>query len=145
MQALQMAEHGPENLLRQVGIAFLVGVGKIIAAGWRGGAQRHQQPTVQAQGIAHVVETDGMSKLRVDQTDQMTPWTEGARLFVHPSLPRQFGNQMRRNQIAKLSQNSKLAAAWSSRFIFFIPVEWQGKISASSFFLSLYGMAVKSI
>jgi len=25
---------------------------------------------------------------------------------------------------------------------FFIPVEWQGKISASSFFLSLYGMAV---
>jgi hypothetical protein len=49
---------------------------------------------------------------------------------------------MRRNQIAKLSQNSKLAAAWSSRFIFFIPVEWQGKISASSFFLSLYGMAV---
>ena len=114
LEGLQMAEHRPEELLRQAGVALLVGVGEIIAARRRGPAQRHQQPLCSRKRVADVVEADGVGKLRVDQADQMAPRAEGARLLVHAGLPRQFRNQIRRDQIANLPQYSKLdcGLAW---------------------------------
>jgi len=117
LESLQMVEHRPENLFRQAGVSFLVGVREIIAAGRSGRPQRHKQTTVQSQPVADVVEANGMGKLRINQADQMAPRTEGARFLVHAGLPRQLRNQMRWNQIANLPQYGKLTAAWNRCFI----------------------------
>jgi len=117
LESLQMAEHRPENLFRQAGVSFLVGVGEIIAAWWRRGTESHQQTAMKSQCIADVVETNGVGELRINQTDQMTPRTEGASLLVHTGLLRQLRNKIRWNQIANLPQYSKLTAAWNCCFI----------------------------
>lgn len=66
----------------------------------------------------------------------MTPGTEGAGLFLHPGLARQLGHEVAGNEIAKLTQNGKLAAAWSGRFIFFHPCRVAGQ--SLRFKLSLF-------
>ncbi len=58
-----------------------------------------------------------MDELRVQQTDRVTPRTEGARLIQSPGLPRYFGDFMRRNEIANLAQNVKPGPC---RFDFFV-------------------------
>jgi len=130
LEGLQMAEHRPENLLRQVGVSFLVGMGKIIAAWWYCCTKRHQQTAVQTQRVADVVEANGMGKLRINQADQMAPRTEGSCLLVHASLLSQLRNQIRRNQIANLPQYSKLTAAWN-RCCFFHPCRVAGQTGFS--------------
>ena len=58
------------------------------------------------QCVADVVKPDGMGQLRKEQTDHMTPWPEGARLFIDPVPPRQFFRQMRRDKFTKLMQGA---------------------------------------
>ena len=49
----------------------------------------------------------------------MTPWSEGASFLFYPSFARQFGNQMGRNEVAKLVENSESAIGWLVPFVFF--------------------------
>jgi len=117
LESLQMTEHRPENLFRKIGVSFLVGMREIIAA-WRScTTQCHQLSIVKPQPVTDVVEANGMGKLGINQTDQMAPRTEGARLLVHAGLLCQLRNQIRWNQIANLPQYSKLTAAWNCCFI----------------------------
>ena len=116
-----MAEHGPENLLCQGRVSLLVGVRKIIAAGRRGSAQCDQQPAVQAERIAHIIEADGVSMLRVDEAHQMAPRREGSHLGMHTRLPRQLRDQMWRDQVAELPQNRKRTASRAGVILLFHP------------------------
>jgi hypothetical protein len=141
LKGLQMAKHRPEDLLGKARVALLVGMGKIIAARRRGCPQRAQRSAVQPQGIANVVEPDGVCELGVDQADQMAPRREGARFFVHTDLSRQLRHQIGRNQIANLPQHSKLAAAWCVCLIH--PCRVTGPaFHAKPFSLPRYGTAV---
>ena len=62
--------------------------------------------------VADIVKTDGMGQLREQHADHMTPWTEGSRHGSHAGLARKFRNQMRRNQIANLSENAEFGCGW---------------------------------
>jgi len=78
--------------------------------------QRHR---VQTQGIAHVVESRTVGQLGVEQADDMTPGTEGAGVISHTGLASQERHQMRRNEVAKLAQQRKLADCWLVSCLFF--------------------------
>jgi hypothetical protein len=67
---------------------------------------------VQPQRVTDVVQTDGVSQLRKEHTDYVTPRSEGSRHGIHAGLARKFRNQMRWNQIAKLPQNSEFGGGW---------------------------------
>lgn len=112
LERLQMTEHGPEELFGHFRIASAVGVREGVFAGGRGPAQGRERTGVQAQGVAHVVETQSVSQLRVEQTHDMAPRPEGAGVIFHTGLPRQFGHQVGGNKIAKLTENGELAGRW---------------------------------
>ena len=125
-----MAEHRPENLFRKTSVALLVGMGEIVSARRARPTQGYQQPAVQPQPVADVVETDGMGELGVDQAHQMAPRAKGAHLLVHSGLPRQLRHQRRWNQIANLPQHGKLTAAWKG-CCFFHPCRVAGQTNFS--------------
>ncbi len=68
-----------------------------------------------------------MGKLGIEQSHHMTPRSEGASFLFYPSFARQFGNQMGRNEVAKLVDNSESANGWLVPFVFFSHLAlWQG-------------------
>jgi hypothetical protein len=74
---------------------------------------------MQAQRVTHVVETETVGELSVEQADDVAPRTEGAGLIFHAGLACQVRHQMRRNEVAKLAQERKLAAGWLVASLFF--------------------------
>ncbi|MFT4586592.1 MAG: hypothetical protein ACI8QF_000675 [Limisphaerales bacterium] len=62
-----------------------------------------------------------MSQLGVNESDDMAPGAERSRLFVDAGFPRQFGNQMGRNQIANLLEDAELVTRWSGLGFCFHP------------------------
>ena len=59
-----------------------------------------------------------MGQLCKEHAHNVTPWTEGSRHGIHTGLARKFRNQMQRNQIAKLSQNTEFGCGWFGIFLF---------------------------
>jgi hypothetical protein len=112
LERLQMIQHGPEELLGHFWIAGAVGVRERVFAGRRGRAQGRERTGVQVQGVTHVIEAQGMGQLGVEQADDLTPRTERAGVVFDAGVARQFGHQVRRNEIAKLAQNRELAGGW---------------------------------
>ena len=141
LERLQMLQHPPEQLLGHRGIPVLVGMGEIIATGRGGPAQGRQGSRVQAQRVANVVEADGMSQLCKKQRHDMTPRAKGAGFLIHPRLPRQLGDQVSGNPVAKLSKNREFRAAWLRfGFLFFHPCRVAGvNHSAKSFLAQAMG------
>jgi hypothetical protein len=109
---LQVLKHRPEQPFGQRRVALFIGVGKGVAARRGGPAQGRKRPPVKPQGITDIVKTNGMGQLGKQHADHVTPGTEGSRPGIHPSLARKFRYQMRRNEIAKLSQNRELGGGW---------------------------------
>src|SRR6266571_3520757 len=104
---------------------------------------------MQSQGVAKVVEPQAMSQLPIEQRDQVTPGLVGAASFLHLGLPRQLRNQVVRNKIANLTQNSERGLRWLLLlvFLFHIRALWHGANQKPTLFSSKipsgYGMAVK--
>ena len=109
---LEVIKHCPEQPFSQRSVAALIGVGKIVAAGRSRPAQARKRPAVQPQRVTDVVQTDGVGQLPKEHADHVTPCTEGSRHKIHAGLARKFRNQMRRNEIAKLSENTELRCGW---------------------------------
>ena len=89
--------------------------------GWRGRrrscspgwpANRRQGTRVQPQRIAHVVESQGVGQLGVEQADHMAPRPKRPGLGVYPGVPGQLRHEMSGNEIAELMQQRKIAARW---------------------------------
>ena len=112
LQLLQMREHGPKQLLGQLRVPLAVGMGKRVLAGRRGRANRRQWSRMQVQRIRHIVETQGMGQLGIEQTHDVTPRTKRPRLGVHPGGSGQLRHQMVGNQIAELPQECETTARW---------------------------------
>jgi hypothetical protein len=79
---------------------------------------------VKSQRVTDVVQTDGVSQLREQHADHVTPCTEGSRHEIPAGLARKLRDQMVWNQIAKLPQNSELGDGWFG-ISFHHSVEWQ--------------------
>src|SRR5207244_10388391 len=112
MKLLQMFEHRPEQRLGQFRVALSVGVGKGILTGRGRAANRRQRSGVQPQGVANVIESQGVRQLRVEEADHVAPRTEGATILLHRMLAGQWRYQVIRNKIAELAQESEAAARW---------------------------------
>src|SRR5213594_897705 len=88
-----------------------------------------------------LIEAEGMGQLCKKQSHDMTPRAKGAGFLIHPRLPRQLGNQVSGNPVAKLSKNREFRAAWLRfGFLFFHPCRVAGvNHSAKSFFAQAMG------
>ena len=117
-ELLQLGQHFPEQRFGQGGVALPVGVREGILARRGGPANGRKRPRVQPQRIAHVVQSQSMGQLGIDQADHITPGLEGAALALRVVLARQSRHQMVGNQIAQLAQERK-AAARCLRLVFF--------------------------
>ena len=73
VNVLQVCEDGPEKVLRQLGWALAVGGGEPVLARAAGAANGRERARVQAQGIADVIEAEGVGELGEEQTHDMTP------------------------------------------------------------------------
>ena len=101
---LQMLKHLPEKSLHHVAVAILVGVRKRIAAWGHRSPDHRQFGCVMTQGVADIIEADGMGQLGKKQAHYMTPGRKSARLFIDPVFAGQFLRQMRRDKFTKLMQ-----------------------------------------
>jgi hypothetical protein len=110
-----MAEDGIEKVLGHLGGAFAIGGGEGVLAGRGCATHRRERSRMQPQGITHIIESDGMGQLGIEQTHDMTPGCERASAFGNPCIPRQFGHQVCRNKIAELMQEREAAARWLVR------------------------------
>lgn len=109
----QVAQHLPEQRFGHPTIAPPIGVTQRIARGRRRSPQRAQRRRPQPQPITHIVQTQRVTQLRVQQRHHMAERTKRARLFIHPVLARQLRHQIRRNQFDQLAQHRTLRAARS--------------------------------
>lgn len=75
-------------------------------------AQGRERPAVKPQRVTDVVQADGMGQLCKEHTHNVTPWAKGSRHRIHPGLACKFRDQMRRNQIAKLSEYTEFRCGW---------------------------------
>ena len=107
-----MLHHLPKQLFRQLRVALPIRMGESVLTGWGRTPHSRQWTGVQPQRIANVVEAEAVSQLRIEQTDRMTPRTEGARPIRNSRLPRQMRDEMVGNQIAKLAQKRELTGRW---------------------------------
>ena len=113
---LQMPQHLPEQRLHHVAVALPIGMRKSVSARCNRSPDRPELGRMMPQGVADLVKADGMGQLRKEQTDHMTPWREGARLFIDPVLPGEFFRQMRRDEFTKLMQGA--AVVFRRRYVF---------------------------
>src|SRR6185295_13182871 len=121
VELLQMLEHSPEEVLGHLGRALTVGGGEAVFAGAAGAAKGRERTGVEPQGVADVIEAEGVGELGEDQAHHMTPWREGAGFFCHAGVPGQSGHEVRGNQIAELAQEREAAARWPAEHLFFHP------------------------
>ena len=87
-EALQMLQHAPKQLFRHLGVADLVGVRKVVAAGRCGAANGRKRPPMQIQRVTHVVEADAMRNLCEHHGHGVAPRGEGSPLVVRPPCSR---------------------------------------------------------
>lgn len=53
-----------------------------------------------------------MGELSIEQSDDMTPWTEGPGLLVDAVLAGKLGNKSDRNELAKLGEDTDFRIGW---------------------------------
>jgi len=71
---------------------------------------------MQLERITHVVKSDAMRELGVQERDDVAPGRKGSGLDI--TLPRQFRNQMRGNEVANLAEDGEVRACWIDVFVF---------------------------
>jgi len=143
-QQTQVLKDRPEEFLRHLCRAHFVRMRKRVAGGRGSATDAGERPGLQAQGIAHVVKTNAVGELRVDQRHHMTPRTERAGFFSRFSLPRNLGHQKLRNEVANLTQKIQFGPRWNGCF-FIHPCRVAGLNKLfQHFFQKSCGMAVNN-
>ena len=92
-----------------------------VAGRRRGAAQRPQRRRPQPQAVAHVVQTERVGQLRVEQRHHMAPRRERARLGVNAVLAGELRDEVGRNQFDELPQHRRLCPARLAEGFFFTP------------------------
>ena len=106
-ERLQMFQRRPKQPPGQLRIARAIGVGKAIAARRLRPADGGQAARDEAQRIAHIVQAQRVSQLRVKQAHHMAPRRENASLLRHARLPGQLRHHVHRNKFTNLAQGGK--------------------------------------
>lgn len=88
---------------------------------------------MQAQAVTDVVEADGVGELGVEQRDDMAPVTEGPS-ETFQQVAGQLGDQVGRNQMAKLPQHGQLGTGWRALVFLFHPDRVAGNPASANLF-----------
>lgn len=115
-ELLKMIKDLPKKGLHHIAVAVFVGIRKSVATGRHRSANHGQFCSVMAQGVANIIEADGMGKLSKKQTHHVTPRGKNAGLFIHTIIARKFLRQMRRDQFTKLMQCVGIILGWCCFF-----------------------------
>ena len=110
-----MRQHLPKQLLRELRRTHLVGVGETVAR------RPYRRPLLQAQPIAHVIESKCVRQLRGEHRTQMTEHTKVPRLRLGSRLPRHLADQASRNILEQLRENDNIGAGWWCCFFHTLP------------------------
>src|SRR5262245_15400200 len=89
----QVFQDRPEESLGHLGGSDLVGVGKIIAAGRSRPSQAGQRTGMQVQRITHIIESDAVGQLGIEQGDDVAPRAEGANFLLNSRFSSELWNQ----------------------------------------------------
>ena len=57
------------------------------------------------QGVADIIQSEGMGELSIEEADNMTPRTEASSLLVYTILARELRNETNGNELANLSED----------------------------------------
>jgi hypothetical protein len=125
-KGLEMPEHGPEELLGQRGAAVFSRVGKAVAARGRGAADGRERAAVNPEGVADIVESDGVAELGIEHGNDMAPCREGAAEFIDAGVPGQLGNEVGGNEVAKLPKAAEFRGGWTGCLCSFHPCRVAG-------------------
>jgi len=120
-ERIKVTERGPKKLFGQLGLSLLARMGESVSAGRSRPANRGKRSTMEPQRVTHVIETNGVCQLGVEHGNDMAPGRKCSAGLVHPSLSRQLRHEMRRNEIAELSQNAELGCRWAGLFFHTLP------------------------
>ena len=96
----QVVQDLPEERLSHFPAALAIGVGERVLGRRRRVADPRQFRRVVLQRVAHVVQTQSVRELSVQERHQVRPRAERARLLRHAALARDLGNQEGGNQVA---------------------------------------------
>ena len=83
---LEVGQRAPEHQLGELGVAHLVGVGKVVARG-RGEAEGGDGPRLEPQPVADIVETECMGELDKEHRAEMAEHRVSAGLEFDARLP----------------------------------------------------------
>ena len=123
--AIEMGQRPPEKCLHHVAVTSLVGVGEGVAGGRESSAQTAEPAGGDAQGVADIVESEGVGELREEQAGHMAPRGEGAGLLINPVLAGELRDEMRGSELAELGEDGQLGMSWFLIFHQAHP-EWDG-------------------
>ena len=108
----QMLHHIPVKRLGHVRVANLIGVTQIIARWGNRPAKGRKRGFVHLECIAHVVESDRMGKVGVQQRNHMAPRRERSASGLHAMLLGKVRDHVSGNQIAQLLQGCIPMSGW---------------------------------
>ena len=111
-ELLKMIKDLPEKCLNHIAVGALIGIRKVVATGKNHSTNHGQFCRVMAQGVANIIEADGMGKLIEKQTHHVTPQGENSGFFIGSIIARKFLRQMRRDQFTKLMQCVGVILGW---------------------------------
>ena len=101
----KMAQGLPEEFFHEVAVAGLISVRQSVAS-WRGGpANGSELSPMNPQGVADIIQSEGMGELSIEEADNMTPRTEASSLLVYTILARELRNETNGNELANLSED----------------------------------------
>ena len=85
---------------------------RVLRAGATTSPQTAEPAGMDAQGVANVVEPDGVGELGEEQAHDMTPRCEGACLFVDAMPACELGHEVGGNEFAKLGEDGQRGLGW---------------------------------
>ena len=89
---------------------------------------------MQAQAVTDIIEADGVNELGIEQRDDVTPVTERAGKFFRAQLAGQLGDEMGRNEMAKLAQHGQFGTGWRTLGFLFHPDRVAGNPAPANLF-----------
>ena len=108
---LEVGQRAPEHQFGELGVAHLVGIGKVVARG-RGEAEGGDGPRLEPQPVADIVETQRMGELDKEHRAEMAAHGVGAGFEFDARLPGGLLDDAPRNELEHLPENMDVVACW---------------------------------
>ena len=108
----QMLHHAPIEFFGHVRIAHLVRMAQVVARRRNRTADGGERSRIHLESIAHIVKSERMSKVGIQQRNHMAPWRVRPASGIDAMLLRKVRDHVSGNQIAQLLQGCIPMSGW---------------------------------